>query len=166
MVDSGLDTGPSRKRPTVESLERARPPLGLQLAVRCFSLPALIGYLFPLHLAYTVQIVLTLVIAGTGAYALARVLGLGVLGLRDRRNGLRAQWLLHGMARVAPCGRDVLGGLAVRRRHPYRPWSASGPPRGGFALLIALAVYSGEPEIFVILCVSVVVFVSTMLIVR
>ncbi len=58
--------------------------LGLPLAFNwqsaVFSLPALVGYLFPLHLAYTVQIVLTLVIAGVGAYVLARVLGLGVIG--------------------------------------------------------------------------------------
>ena len=42
--------------------------LGLPLAFNwqsaAFSLPALIGYLFPLHLAYTAQIVVTLVIAG------------------------------------------------------------------------------------------------------
>ena len=83
--------------------------LGLPLAFNwqsaVFSLPALIGYLLPLHLAYTAQIIVTLVVAGTGAYALARVLGLGVHRLCDRRNGLRAQWLFHGMARLAPCRR-------------------------------------------------------------
>ena len=49
--------------------------------------------------------------------------------------------------------------LIVLGRHRARHVAA-------FALLIALAVYSGEPEIFAILAVSVVVFVSTMLIVK
>ena len=58
--------------------------LGLPLAFNwqsaAFSLPMAVSYLFPLHLAYTVQIVLTLVIAGTGAYVLARVLHVGIIG--------------------------------------------------------------------------------------
>src|ERR1039457_4857996 len=47
--------------------------LGLPLAFNwqsaVFSLPVVISYAFPLHLAYTAQIIVTLVIAGTGAYA-------------------------------------------------------------------------------------------------
>jgi hypothetical protein len=44
------------------------------------SLPTVIGYAFPLHIAYTVQIIVTVTVAGSGAYALARVLHVGALG--------------------------------------------------------------------------------------
>src|ERR1700681_4230982 len=43
-----------------------------------FSVPTIVGYLAPLRLAYTVQVMATLVIAGTGTYALGRVLRLSV----------------------------------------------------------------------------------------
>ena len=39
---------------------------GVQLGFSAVQRPRLIGYLFPLHLAYTVQVVITLAIAGTG----------------------------------------------------------------------------------------------------
>ena len=39
-----------------------------------------VSYAFPLHLSYTVQILVTMVVAGTGAYALARVLHVGIIG--------------------------------------------------------------------------------------
>ena len=55
-------------------------PLAFNWQSGVFSLPALLGYLFPLHLAYTVQVMATLVIAGTGVYVLGRLLGMGVLG--------------------------------------------------------------------------------------
>ncbi|MGA2521866.1 MAG: hypothetical protein ABSG81_13745, partial [Acidimicrobiales bacterium] len=52
--------------------------LGLPLAFNwqsaVFSVPGLVGYLFPLHLAYTVQVLMTMMIAGTGVYVLGRVL--------------------------------------------------------------------------------------------
>ena len=54
-------------------------PLAFNWQTAALSVPSLIGYLFPLHLAFTVQVVLTLVIAGTGVYALCRVLRLGTL---------------------------------------------------------------------------------------
>ena len=51
-------------------------PLAFNWQTAAFSVPALVGYLFPLRLAFTVEVMLTLVIAGTGVYALCRVLGL------------------------------------------------------------------------------------------
>ena len=58
--------------------------LGLPLAFNwqsaAFGVPSLIGYLFPIRYAYTVGVIATLLIAGTGAYFLGRVLRLGFLG--------------------------------------------------------------------------------------
>ena len=53
-------------------------PLAFNWQSATFGLPTLLGYLAPLRLAYTVQVVVTLVLAGTGTYVLGRVLGLGV----------------------------------------------------------------------------------------
>ncbi|HUI05157.1 MAG TPA: hypothetical protein VLZ77_16580, partial [Acidimicrobiales bacterium] len=55
-------------------------PLAFNWQSGVFGLPGLVSYLAPLHLAYTVQVLVTLALAGTGVYVLARVLGLGVAG--------------------------------------------------------------------------------------
>jgi len=144
--------------------------LGLPLAFNwqsaTFGLPALISYLFPLHLAYTAQIVVTLVIAGTGAYVLARVLGLGVIGCATagtvyELSGSFMGWLGWPHAAVMSWAGWLfaLAILIVRGEHRARHVLA-------FAVVFALAVYAGEPEIFSILVVSMVIFVFTMLISR
>ncbi len=144
--------------------------LGLPLAFNwqssAFSLPALVGYLLPLHLAYTAQVVLTLVIAGTGAYVLGRVLGLGVLGCATagtvyELSGSFMGWLGWPHAGVMSWAGWLLAVaiLIVRGRRRARHILE-------FAVLIALAVYAGEPEIFAILFVSLVVFVFTMLLLK
>ena len=50
-------------------------PLAFNWQTAAFSVPTLIGYLFPLHLAVTVQVFLTLVIAGTGCTSSAVCFG-------------------------------------------------------------------------------------------
>src|ERR1700688_1476349 len=55
-------------------------PLAFNWESAPFSLPVLIGYLFPVRLAYTAQVIGTVVIAGTGVYVLGKVLRLGILG--------------------------------------------------------------------------------------
>ena len=144
--------------------------LGLPLAFNwqsaVFSLPALISYLFPLHLAYTVQIIATLVIAGSGAYALARVLGLGVIGCATagtiyELSGSFMGWLGWPHAAVMSwAGWLFAVAILIVRGHKRARHVVE------FSLLIALAVYSGEPEIFAILVLSIAVFVSTILILR
>jgi hypothetical protein len=144
--------------------------LGLPLAFNwqsaTFGLPALISYLLPLHLAYTTQIIVTLVVAGTGAYYLARVLGLGVVGCATagtvyELSGSFMGWLGWPHASVMSWAGWLfaLAILIVRGQHRARNMVA-------FAVVFALAVYAGEPEIFTILVVSLAVFVVTLLISR
>lgn len=144
--------------------------LGLPLAFNwqsaVFSLPALVSYAFPLHLAYTVQIVVTLVVAGTGAYALARVLGLGAIacattGTIFELSGAFMGWLGWPHASVMSWSGWLfaLAILICRGRHRLRDVFA-------FAVVVALAVYAGEPEIFAILAVSLAVFVVTVVVAR
>jgi Bacterial membrane protein YfhO len=141
--------------------------LGLPLAFNwqsaVFSLPALVGYLFPLHLVYTVQIILTLVIAGVGAYVLGRVLGFGVLGCATvgtvyELSGAFMGWLGWPHASVMSWAGWIVAVciLVVRGRHRARHVAE-------LAILIALALYAGEPEIFAILILSVAVFVAILL---
>ncbi len=54
-------------------------PLAFDWQSASFSVPAVVGYLFPLRLSFTVEVFLTLVIGGTGAYVLGRVLRLGAV---------------------------------------------------------------------------------------
>ncbi len=142
--------------------------LGLPLAFNwqsaVFSLPAVISYAFPLHLAYTVQILATLVIAGTGAYALARVLHVGVIGCATagtifELSGSFVGWLGYPHAAVMSWSGWLLAVtvLIVRGRHRARNIVA-------FAVVLALAVFAGQPEILTMLVVAVVVVALTMVI--
>ena len=91
-------------------------PLTFDWQAGTFSLPALVGYLFPLSLAYTVQIVVTMVVAGTGAYVFGRVLRHGRPGVCAGRCRLRVERALRRLAGVADLVGHVVGGLVVRRR--------------------------------------------------
>ena len=144
--------------------------LGLPLAFNwqsaVFSLPALISYAFPLHLAYTAQIVVTLIIAGTGSYALARVLGLGVIGCATagtvyELSGSFMGWLGWPHASVMSWAGWIfaLAILILRGEHRIRNVVA-------LALVVAFAIFAGEPEIFAILSVSVVVYVVALVLLK
>ena len=144
--------------------------LGLPLAFNwqsaAFSLPVVISYAFPLHLAYTAQIIVTLVIAGTGAYALARVLHVGAIGCATagtiyELSGSFMGWLGWPHAAVMSWAGWLLAVaiLLVRGKNRTRNIAL-------FAVIFALAIYSGQPEILTILAVSVIVFVLTMVIVN
>ena len=136
--------------------------LGLPLAFNwqsgAFSLPTVIGYLFPLHIAYTVQIVVTVVVAGTGAYVFARVLHIGVIGCAAagtiyELSGSFMGWLGWPHAAVMSWAGWILAMtvLIVRGRRRVLHVVA-------LAVFLALAVYAGQPEILTMLLLSVAVF--------
>jgi hypothetical protein len=144
--------------------------LGLPLAFNwqsvVFSLPVVVSYAFPLHLAYTVQIILTMVIAGTGAYVLARVLGVGVIGCATagtvfELSGSFMGWLGYPHASVMSWAGWLLALsiLIVRGGHRLRNITL-------FAVVVALAIYAGQPEILTMLVASSVIVVVTMVIMR
>ena len=134
-------------------------PLAFNWQAAAFSLPALIGYALPLRLDFTVQVLVTLAVAGVGAYVFARVLHLGVLGavaagtiyeLSGPMMGFLG-WPIAGVmswagwifaaAVVVVRGRHRVGGIA---------W---------LAVAFALAVYAGQPGTVVVLLLSLLVFV-------
>ena len=142
--------------------------LGLPLAFNwqsgVFSVPALLGYLAPLHLAYTVQVLVTLALAGTGVYVFARVLGLGVMGAVMAGTIYELSGVFMGFLGWPIGGVMAWVGwifaattLVVRGRHRLRAVAF-------LAVVGACAVYAGQPDALVVLAPSLVVFVVVVLV--
>ena len=82
-------------------------PLAFNWQSATFGLTSLVGYLVPVRLAYTVGIVLSILIAGTGAYVFGRVLGLSIIacaftGTIFELSGPFVGWLGWPMAGISP----------------------------------------------------------------
>ncbi len=141
-------------------------PLAFNWQSSAFSVPALIGYLFPLHLAYTVGVITTLVIAGTGAYVLGRVLGLGVLGSAlagtvFELGGSFMEWLGWPVAGVMSWAGWVFAAAVLVVRGGRRVRSIT-----FLAVAFAGAIYAGQPDTLVVLILAVVVFLVALLVLR
>ncbi len=141
-------------------------PLAFNWESAPFSLPALLGYLVPIRFAFTVGVLSTLVIAGTGVYVLARILGLGVLGcvfaatiyeLSGQFMG-NLGWPLSSVMSWAGW-LFAAAILVVRGRHRPRDIAF-------FAVILAFAVYAGYPEAVIILGVALAVFLVVLLVQR
>ena len=140
--------------------------LGLPLAFNwlsaSFSIPSLLGYLFPLHLAYTVQVATTLAIAGTGVYTLGRVLRLGVLGcvtaaIVFELSGPFIGWLGSPVPSVFSWAGWWFAAaiLIVRGGHRIRNTAF-------FAVVLACMIYAGYPEAVVLIGLALVVFLAVL----
>jgi hypothetical protein len=141
-------------------------PLAFSWQASAASVPSLIGYLFPLDLSVTVQVVVTLVIAGTGVYVLGRVLGLGTLGCifaatTFELSGPMLGWLGWPHAAVLSWSGWLFAAalLVVRGRHRLRSVTL-------LALVIAAMVYAGQAEVLVLCGLALVVFLVALLVRR
>jgi hypothetical protein len=138
-------------------------PLAFNWQTAAFSVPSLIGYLFPIRLAFTVQVILTLVIAGTGMYALGRVLRLGTLacvfaGTVFELSGPMLGWLGWPHAAVLSWSGWLFAAalLVVRSKHGIRPIAF-------LALVIAATIYAGQAEILTLVGLALLVFLVVLL---
>jgi hypothetical protein len=126
-------------------------PLAFNWQSSAFSVPSLLGYLFPANLAYTVQVLATVWIAGAGAYVLCRVLGLGVLasafaGVAFELGGPFLYWLGWPISSVISWTGWILAGCVLIQRGRRRAlWVVL---TGG---AFACAVYAGQPDALIIL---------------
>jgi hypothetical protein len=141
-------------------------PLAFNWQSAPFALGALVGYLAPLHYAFTVSVVVNVIIAGTGAYFLGRVLGLGAVGAATvgtvfELSGPFAAWLGYSFASVICWSGWIfaLGILVMRGRH--RGWSIA-----GLAVCVAFAAYGGQPEGLTVTMTMVGLFFVVMLLSR
>lgn len=139
-------------------------PLAFNWQSAPFSLPSLIGYLFPLHLAFTVQLLVTLFIAGSGLYFLGRVMGLGVLGCTFgatvfELSGAFVGWLGWPVSSVMSWAGWVFGAalLILRGRHRAKAITL-------LAVGIAFAIYSGQPDTLAVFGAALLVFVVAILV--
>ncbi len=141
-------------------------PLAFNWQSGVFSVPALVGYLFPVSYAYTAFVLTKLVIAGTGGYALCRVLGLGPLaaafgGTAFELSGpmiVHAGWPHTSVTCWAGWILAAAVGL-LRRRHRMRNIAL-------LAASVGFAVYGGHPESLIVMGVAVTVFVVVCLAAR
>lgn len=141
-------------------------PLAFNWQTAAFSLPTLIGYIFPLHLAFTVQVVVTLVIAGTGVYALCRVLRLGTMACVlastvFELSGPMLGWLGWPHAAVLSWSGWLFAAtlLVVRGQHRLRAITL-------LSLVIAAMVYAGQAEILTLVGLGLLLFLVALLIQR
>ncbi len=121
-------------------------PLAFNWESAPFSLPVVIGYLVPENLSFTAQLVVTLFIAGTGVYALGKVLRLSVLGCVMAAtvfelSGPFIGWLGWPLSSVMSwAGWLITAAVLIVRGHHRTRAIAFG------AVVLALALYAGDPE--------------------
>ena len=138
-------------------------PLAFDWSSAPFSIPALIGYLVPVRLAFTVQVLVTLVIGGTGAYFLGRVLRLSVLGCVTAAtvfevSGSFIGWLGWPQAETMSWAGWLFGVtlLLIRGRHRVRDVIF-------LAVICACAIYAGQPETLLLLFIALAAFIVVLL---
>jgi Bacterial membrane protein YfhO len=141
-------------------------PLAFNWQSGAFALQSAIAYLFPVNWAYTVQIAATLVIAGSGAYVLGRVLRIGTLGCVFAGVAFELSGPMIGFLGYPHTGVMSFAGwlfaavlLVMRGKHPARDVAF-------FALTMAFAAYAGQPEILVLLFLALAIFAGVLLLSR
>lgn len=132
------------------------------------SLPEIVSYAVPLNYAFLVAVLMKLLIAGTGAYFLARVLklspfGASFAGVAFMLSGGFSNWLSWPLTDVLAWTGWIAGFAILAYRFPARPRYVA-----GLAVSIAFCLYGGFPEgnVFVAVCLGVmfVVFVLASLV--
>jgi hypothetical protein len=141
-------------------------PLAFNWQSATFSVPTLISYLVPVRLAFTVQVLVTLVTAGTGAYVLARILKMDVLGCAlagtvFELSGAFVFWLGWPIGSVLSWSGWLFAAvlLIMRGRSRWRNIVF-------FAVALACAVYAGQPDALTLLLLAVLIFAASSLILR
>ncbi len=141
-------------------------PLAFNWESASFSIPSLVGYLFPLRLAYSASVLTTVIISGTGVYVLGRVMRLGVIGcvmaatiyeLSGPFMGLLGWPIAWVLAWAGWLFAAAL--LIVRGRRRLRAIAL-------FAVVVACAGYAGEPEGLLLLAIALIVFLAVLMIFR
>jgi Bacterial membrane protein YfhO len=117
------------------------------------SLPSLVGYLVPLSISFLVVVAMKLLIAGTGTYLAARLLGQRPLaaalsGSAFMLSGSFAGWLGWSISGTLCWAGYLLAALILCERRPFRA--------GPITLLagsVAFAIYGGFVEAYALLAV-------------
>lgn len=135
-------------------------PLAFNWQSAPLSLPSLVGYLVPAAWAYTVGVMVTLVIAGSGATALGRLLSLGWLGSVAagtffELSGTFVDFLGYPYGQVLAWTGWLLAAIVLVVRSGRRTRAVT-----VLAVAIAFALLAGNPEAVIVLLLTGLVFGS------
>ena len=141
-------------------------PLAFNWQSAVFSFPALVGYLFPAHLSYTISIIVTIIVAGTGGYTFSRLVGIGVIGSAMagtvfELGGPFIGWLGWPHAAVVSWAGWLFAAALLILRGGKRARNVA-----IFSIVLAFAIYAGQPEILTQLLMTLAVFLLVLLIHR
>ena len=138
-------------------------PLAFNWQSGAFSLPAGVGYLLPLRYNYTAQVFITIIVAGTGAYVLCRVIRLSVVAcvfgaVVVELGGSFMRWLGWPVASVMSWTGWALAAtiLVVRGDRRVRSITLLG-------VALALAVYAGQPDMLIVFGMALAAFALVLL---
>jgi hypothetical protein len=141
-------------------------PLAFNWQSAVFGLPSLVGYIFPFRFDPTIQMLVTLVVAGTGVYVFCRVLGMRTLAClfaatAFELSGSMVAWLGWPVASVASwtgwlCAAAV---LIFRGKHRARSIAL-------FALALGMMVLAGQLDMLVVTLACLLVFAAVVVIMR
>jgi hypothetical protein len=139
-------------------------PLLFGFQAASLSLPMLVTYLFPVSFVFTIEVIVKLLIAGTGVLWLCRKLGLSWLpsimaATTFELSGSFTGWLAWPMGGTFAWLGWTAGFTLMVVRGPKRALHMV-----GLAVSLAFAVYAGHPETLVILLVCLVVLAVTTLV--
>ena len=141
-------------------------PLAFNWQSGAFGLPALVGYAVPIGWAFTAGTLTTLVVGGTGAYVLGRVVGIGAFGCAAgatfyELSGPFLGWLGWPVASVMSWAPWLFAlALLVVRGQRRRSSTIL------IAVVVALAVYAGQPDTLILLATGFGVFVLALFLQR
>ncbi len=141
-------------------------PLAFNWESAPFGLPALVGYAVPLRFAYTVGVLVTVIVAGTGGYVFGRVLRLGVIasafvGTVFVLSGSMMALLGWSATSVGSWTGWLFATAVLVVRGRRRALAVA-----GFAVALALTVYAGHPETALLVLLALGIFVAVILIQR
>ena len=139
-------------------------PLAFNWQSATFSVPALVGYLVPVRLAYTVQVIVTLIVCGTGVYVLGPCAAPGCVGVYVCCDYVRAERSGHGLAGLAAVRDACVGGVRI---FAAALLLVRGGPRARhivfFSVVTVCIIYEGSPEADIILGLALGVFLVVLL---
>jgi hypothetical protein len=141
-------------------------PLAFNWQSGVFSLPTLVGYLLPVSYAFTAIVLTKLVIAGTGAYVLCRIMRLGPLAaaLGGTAFELSGPMIVHAgwpFPSVTCWAGWILAAVVGLLGNTHRVRNVT-----MLAIAVGFAVYGGHPESLIVMGLVVVFFVVVCLVAR
>lgn len=141
-------------------------PLSFNWHSLTFSVPSLVAYLFPLRLDIAVQLVLTVVIAGTGVYVLCRVLGLGLLACAFAATAFELSGPFVGYLGLPTAEVMAWGGWLFAAALLVLRGERRARHIAGFAVVLACTVYSSQPPLLAQLLLALALFLAVVLALR